>query len=93
MRWYLEQEEFYRFVPKESPPSRVFAVFGIVVDVSFITHLLLLLFYPPFQNFHSLNIIICRYWFCLCECVRACAQCSIYYFRLQNNFNLIEIEI
>ncbi|XP_031617834.1 uncharacterized protein LOC116337418 [Contarinia nasturtii] len=34
VRWYLEQEEFYRFVPKESPPSRVFAVAGISVDLT-----------------------------------------------------------
>ena len=34
VRWYFEGEEFYRFVPKESPPARTFPVSGITVDVS-----------------------------------------------------------
>lgn len=34
VRWYFEGEEFYRYVPKESPPARVFTVAGISVDVS-----------------------------------------------------------
>lgn len=34
VRWYFELEEFYRYVPKESPPTRVFANTGITVDVS-----------------------------------------------------------
>lgn len=34
VRWYFESEEFYRYVPKESPPSIVFPVSGITVDVS-----------------------------------------------------------
>lgn len=34
VRWYFEGEEFYRYVPKESPPARVFPVSGISVDVS-----------------------------------------------------------
>lgn len=38
VRWYFQQEEFYRFVPKESPPSRVFTVAGITVDVSIHKH-------------------------------------------------------
>ncbi|XP_065093232.1 uncharacterized protein LOC135713942 [Ochlerotatus camptorhynchus] len=32
VRWYFEAEEFYRFVPKESPPARTFPVSGITVD-------------------------------------------------------------
>lgn len=32
--WYFENEEFYRYVPKESPPAIVFRVSGITVDVS-----------------------------------------------------------
>uniref|UniRef100_A0A1S4GCL3 Uncharacterized protein n=1 Tax=Anopheles gambiae TaxID=7165 RepID=A0A1S4GCL3_ANOGA len=32
VRWYFEGEEFYRFVPKESPPARTFPVSGITVD-------------------------------------------------------------
>lgn len=35
VRWYFEGEEFYRYVPKESPPMRVFPVSGILVDVSY----------------------------------------------------------
>ncbi|KAG4078980.1 hypothetical protein HA402_001635 [Bradysia odoriphaga] len=34
VRWYFEGEEFYRYVPKESPPARVFTVSGISVDLS-----------------------------------------------------------
>ncbi|XP_055323161.1 uncharacterized protein LOC129578493 isoform X2 [Sitodiplosis mosellana] len=34
VRWYFESEEFYRYVPKESPPSIVFPVSGITVDGS-----------------------------------------------------------
>lgn len=34
IKWYFEDNEFYRFVPKESPPTRVFLVPGISVDVS-----------------------------------------------------------
>ncbi|VVC29578.1 Immunoglobulin-like domain,Immunoglobulin-like fold,CD80-like, immunoglobulin C2-set [Cinara cedri] len=33
IKWYLRDQEFYRFVPKESPPTRVFAFPGITVDV------------------------------------------------------------
>nr|XP_029723398.1 uncharacterized protein LOC109398360 isoform X1 [Aedes albopictus] len=32
VRWYFEGEEFYRYVPKESPPARTFPVSGITVD-------------------------------------------------------------
>lgn len=34
VRWYFGTEEFYRYVPKESPPTLVFPVSGINVDVS-----------------------------------------------------------
>ncbi|XP_055525233.1 uncharacterized protein LOC129718471 isoform X1 [Wyeomyia smithii] len=34
VRWYFESEEFYRYVPKESPPARTFPVSGITVDGS-----------------------------------------------------------
>ncbi|GAB0094122.1 beat-VI [Sergentomyia squamirostris] len=33
VRWYFEKEEFYSYVPKESPPERVFPVSGISVDL------------------------------------------------------------
>ncbi|XP_025409340.1 uncharacterized protein LOC112682813 [Sipha flava] len=33
IKWYLRDQEFYRYVPKESPPTRVFPMPGIVVDV------------------------------------------------------------
>jgi hypothetical protein len=42
IKWYRGDEEFYRFVPKESPPTRVFPLQGIHVDVS-TTQLTLLL--------------------------------------------------
>jgi hypothetical protein len=34
IKWYRGDDEFYRFVPKESPPTRVFPLPGINVDVS-----------------------------------------------------------
>lgn len=38
VRWYFELEEFYRYVPKESPPSRVFPISGVSVDVSILKY-------------------------------------------------------
>ncbi|ENN79473.1 hypothetical protein YQE_04117, partial [Dendroctonus ponderosae] len=32
VKWYRDQVEFYRFVPKEEPPIRVFPIDGIRVD-------------------------------------------------------------
>lgn len=34
VRWYFETEEFYRYVPKELPPTLVFPVSGINVDLA-----------------------------------------------------------
>jgi len=34
LKWYRGDEEFYRYVPKEDPPTRVFALAGVTVDVS-----------------------------------------------------------
>ncbi|TMW46017.1 hypothetical protein DOY81_008902 [Sarcophaga bullata] len=34
VRWYFGTEEFYRFVPKETPPTLVFPVSGINVDLT-----------------------------------------------------------
>lgn len=34
IKWYRNDVEFYRFVPKESPPSKAFSVPFINVDVS-----------------------------------------------------------
>lgn len=34
IKWYRNDVEFYRFVPKESPPSREFVVEHLNVDVS-----------------------------------------------------------
>ncbi|XP_065203531.1 uncharacterized protein LOC135833697 [Planococcus citri] len=34
IKWYFNENEFYRFVPKESPPTRVFPMPGITVDMS-----------------------------------------------------------
>uniref|UniRef100_A0A6P7GPG5 Uncharacterized protein LOC114339240 n=1 Tax=Diabrotica virgifera virgifera TaxID=50390 RepID=A0A6P7GPG5_DIAVI len=33
VKWYKNEEEFYRFVPKEAPPSQVFEVSHISVNV------------------------------------------------------------
>lgn len=34
IKWYRNEIEFYRYVPKESPPSKAFSVPHINVDVS-----------------------------------------------------------
>ncbi|XP_030762528.1 uncharacterized protein LOC115887281 [Sitophilus oryzae] len=34
VKWYRESDEFYRYVPKEEPPTRVFTQQGLHVDVS-----------------------------------------------------------
>ncbi|KAL3288854.1 hypothetical protein HHI36_003301 [Cryptolaemus montrouzieri] len=34
VRWYRDNDEFYRYVPKEAPPTRVFPLSGLHVDVS-----------------------------------------------------------
>lgn len=34
IKWYRGDEEFYRYVPKESPPTRVFPMPAVNVDVS-----------------------------------------------------------
>ncbi|KAK7572151.1 hypothetical protein V9T40_014623 [Parthenolecanium corni] len=34
IKWYFGDDEFYRFVPKESPPTRVFPLPGVVVDLT-----------------------------------------------------------
>uniref|UniRef100_W8BFK7 Ig-like domain-containing protein n=1 Tax=Ceratitis capitata TaxID=7213 RepID=W8BFK7_CERCA len=34
VRWYFGTEEFYRYVPKETPPTLVFPVSGINVDLT-----------------------------------------------------------
>lgn len=34
VKWYRENREFYRYVPKEEPPTRVFPLSGLHVDVS-----------------------------------------------------------
>lgn len=34
VKWYRDSAEFYRYVPKEEPPTRVFPLPGLHVDVS-----------------------------------------------------------
>jgi hypothetical protein len=34
IKWYKDDQEFFSYVPKEAPPSRVYHVPGISVDVS-----------------------------------------------------------
>jgi len=35
IKWYWNDEEFYRYIPKESPPFKSFLVKETEVDVSF----------------------------------------------------------
>lgn len=57
VRWYFNQAEFYRYVPREAKPTVVFAVSGINVDVSEIKHCMTLCIpplpatAPPLQSF------------------------------------------
>jgi len=34
VKWYLETDEFFRYVPKEVPPIQVFPLPGMKIDVS-----------------------------------------------------------
>jgi cell adhesion molecule 2 len=34
VKWYKDNEEFYRYVPRDSPPQNSYKVDGIKVDVS-----------------------------------------------------------
>ncbi|ODM93642.1 hypothetical protein Ocin01_13041 [Orchesella cincta] len=34
VKWYLESEEFYRYIPKEIPPIQTFTTMGVDVDIS-----------------------------------------------------------
>lgn len=34
VKWYRDSNEFYRYIPKEAPPTRVFPQRGLHVDVS-----------------------------------------------------------
>lgn len=40
VKWYRDNEEFYRFIPKDNPPQQSYAVEGIKVDVSVAMHTL-----------------------------------------------------
>lgn len=40
VKWYRGREEFYRYIPKELPHTRVFPLPGIEVDVSNLNKLL-----------------------------------------------------
>lgn len=52
VRWYFNQAEFYRYVPREAKPTVVFAVSGINVDVSEIKHCMTLCVPPSPCSFH-----------------------------------------
>lgn len=39
VKFYQGDKEFYRYVPEESPPTRVFPIEGVTVDVSGLTRL------------------------------------------------------
>ncbi|EFN63599.1 hypothetical protein EAG_04873 [Camponotus floridanus] len=37
LKWYRGRHEFYRFSPSEDPPTKIFNISGIYVDVSHLT--------------------------------------------------------
>lgn len=41
VKWYRNNEEFYRFMPRQSPAQHSFSVEGIKVDVSFVIFFIL----------------------------------------------------
>jgi hypothetical protein len=47
VKWYRGNQEFYRYMPKESPPGRTFPFEGIVVDVSEMTVVEVKILRPP----------------------------------------------
>lgn len=40
VKWYKGRREFYRYLPKENPAMKLFALTGITVDVSTHKHIL-----------------------------------------------------
>lgn len=44
VKWYKDNEEFYRFVPRANPPQHSYKIEGIKVDVSFSFFFLFVLF-------------------------------------------------
>lgn len=57
VKWYKDNEEFYRFVPKANPPQNSYKVDGIKVDVSTVnlkdhSEIILICFYQ--QHHHHL---------------------------------------
>ncbi|KAG8235037.1 hypothetical protein J437_LFUL014984 [Ladona fulva] len=44
VKWYQGKKEFFRYVPKELPPTKVFPLPGVNVDVSDMTLVLLTVF-------------------------------------------------
>lgn len=35
VKWYKDGNEFFRFLPRDSPPAQIFPLPGVAVDVSF----------------------------------------------------------
>lgn len=57
IKWYKDNEEFYRYVPKANPPKQSYQVDGIRVDVS-ISIQYTLIFHRHFRHLHIILIII-----------------------------------
>lgn len=60
IKWYRYDAEFYRYVPKESPPSRVFIMPNLNVDVS--SRIYFHLWISPNRQINKINIIALNFF-------------------------------
>lgn len=61
IKWYRNDEEFYRFVPKESPPSKAFnTILDIDVDVSNPLSIKIIICIMIYNIYSMLNGFVCH---------------------------------
>lgn len=57
VKWYKGRREFYRYLPKENPAMKLFAVAGITVDVSSTDHIYVFIFYSYFVYLEFIRLV------------------------------------